>query len=186
MNQAINNMVAGRVHTDTGVVEQLNTARTERASTDANVQAPPSIEDLSDQMRGHQAAIDAANAELAAVVYNRNTGAVDGPKVTGQARERLEASIAQRTAELNYTAQLLMQTSAARVEWNKARAAQAAQSPDGTGRSDADAAVRRERSIDQLANTRVGGKLLGREAATAMFDKAAAEEFARKLARGEG
>jgi hypothetical protein len=120
------------------------------------------------------------------VVFNRVTGRPDGLKVTGVARERLQATIAQRTNELHYTIQLLQQTSEARIRWNQARAAAATQAPDGNGRSDADAAIRREQAISRLSETHVNGKPLGRAAAAEMFDKASAEEFARRLVRGEG
>jgi hypothetical protein len=185
MFDQIDRLVAARVNTSTGVVENLNTVKTERGGTDGNVTAPPSLDALTNQMRAHQSAIDKAQAELDAVTFNRLTGRPEGPRLTGAARERAQAEIAQRTNELHYTIQLMQQTSEARIAWNQARAAEAAQAPDGTGRSDADAAVRREQGIQQLADTRIGGKPLGRQAATEMFDRAAAEEMARRLARGE-
>lgn len=154
-------------------------------SRSGDVAAPPSIEELGDQMSAQQATIDRLQAKLNEQVYSRSTGQPEGPRVTGRDRELLVRQQEQARDEINYLAALLMSTSEARIAWNQARAAQAAGS-EATPTHDAMAqAARRETAIRELAEMPgPDGKPVGRMTAAREYDAAQLRSRADKLARG--
>jgi hypothetical protein len=167
-----------------GSTEQLPTPRNEMSNS-GDMAPPPSIDDLTGQIGTHQSRITAIREQLAAQVYSRTTGQAEGPHVTGAAREQLEREMAHRWREVEYTMQLIESTSAARVAWQQQRVAQAAGS-DATPSHDAlNEAARRERAISELSEQMVNGRPLGRVEAAKLFDTAAAQAKAERLARGK-
>jgi hypothetical protein len=170
-----------RVKND-GTTEALPVApNTMSRSGDAT--PPPSLEDISEQAAKHSARIAQIDEQLAAQLFNRHTGQLEGHRVTGATREQL---IAQRDRAVNeqlYLAHLIESTSAARIAWNQAREAERAGATPAEPTIE-DAAAR-ESAIRELADMPGDdGRPIGRAAAMREYNSAQLRARADKLARG--
>jgi hypothetical protein len=187
MSHAIDQMIAGRVSTADGTYEALRTVAVQRANSEGANEVPttaiPSAEEFTAQMTQQQARLSRINTELNARRFDPDTGAELGYKVTGAARDRMEAERALALNEVSFIharATQLLPHRQAQLEAANAAAAEG-RAADGTAAQDA---AKREAAITQLAEQRVGGKALGRVEAARLYDEANARALADKLARG--
>jgi len=151
-------------------------------SRSADVAPPPAVEDLLEQGEKHGARVVQIDAELAAQLYNRNTGQPEGHRVTGKDREQLIAQRERAVNEQRYIAHLIESTHEARIAYNQARAAeQAGASPAAPTAEDAAA---REAAIRELAEMPgPDGKPVGRLVAQREYNAAQLRAKADKLSR---
>jgi hypothetical protein len=152
-------------------------------SRSGDIAPPPALDDLLEQGEKHGARVAQIDADLAAQVYNRNTGQPEGPRVTGKDREQLIAQRERAVNEQKYIAHLIESTHEARIAWNQAKAAeQAGATPAAPTAEDAAA---RESAIRELAEMPgPDGKPVGRVIAQREYNAAQLRAKADKLARG--
>jgi hypothetical protein len=169
-----------RVNTD-GTSEALPVPQN-AMSRSGDVAAPPSLDDLTSQLDLHGRRIAQFNDELNAQVFNRNTGAPEGHRVTGKDREQMIAHRDRALNEQAYIIQLMETTSAARIAWNQAREAERAGATPAEPSAEDVAA--REAAIRELSDMPGSdGKPIGRVAALREYNAAQLRERADRLVR---
>jgi len=169
-----------RVNRD-GTTEALPVGQS-AMSRSGDVAAPPALDELMSQIELHGKSVTQIDEQLNAQVFNRHTGQAEGHRVTGKDREQLLEQRSRALTEQTYVMQLIESTSAARIAWNQARAAdQAGATPAAPTAEDAAA---RESALRELAEMPgPDGKPVGRAGAQREYNAAQLRAKADKLAR---